>query len=167
MSEENVEIVRLAQKRLNEGDIDGLIALCDGDFELDMSARVMNPETYRGHEGIRRFYREVSEVWEEIRWEPVRFAAAADKVVVVMHDQGAAAERIGGSSSRYRVGLDHPRAACRIGPLLRRSIGSPQSRRAAGVGEGSVDGHEPGVGRTRVWMVSWRVSNLSEAACFA
>jgi ketosteroid isomerase-like protein len=88
VSEENVEIVRLAHERLNEGDIDGLIELCDGDFELDMSARVMNPETYRCHEGIRRFYREVTEIWEEIRGEPLRFAAAADKVVVVMHDQG-------------------------------------------------------------------------------
>jgi uncharacterized protein len=88
MSEENVEIVRLAHERLNEGDIDGLVALCDGDFELDMSARTMNPGTYRGHEGIRRFYREVSEVWEEMRWEPLRFAAAADMVVVLMRDQG-------------------------------------------------------------------------------
>jgi ketosteroid isomerase-like protein len=134
MSEENVEIVRLAHERLNEGDIDGLIALCDGDFELDMSARFMNPETYRGHEGIRRFYREVREVWEEIRWEPLRFAAAADKVVVVMRDQGR------GRGSGLEVarrgtawGLDHSRAACRIGPLLRRSNGSPQSHRAAGV----------------------------------
>jgi ketosteroid isomerase-like protein len=88
MSQENVEIVRLVHERLNEGDINGLVALCDGDFELDMTARVLNPETYRGHEGIRRFYREVTEIWEEIRWEPVHFAAAADKVVVVMHDQG-------------------------------------------------------------------------------
>jgi uncharacterized protein len=85
MSEENVEIVRLAHERLNEGDINRLVALCDGDFELDMSARVMNPETYRGHEGIRRFYREVSEVWEEFRWEPLRFFEAGDTVVVLVH----------------------------------------------------------------------------------
>jgi ketosteroid isomerase-like protein len=88
MSQENVEIVRLAHERLNEGDINGLVGLCDRDFELDMSARTMNPGTYRGHEGIRRFYRDVNEVWEEMRWGPLRFAAAADKVVVVMRDQG-------------------------------------------------------------------------------
>lgn len=88
MSEENIEIVGLAHERLNEGDIDGLIALCDRDFELDMSARVINPETYRGHEGIRRFYREVGEVWEEFRWEPLRFLGAADKVVVLLHSHG-------------------------------------------------------------------------------
>ena len=56
MSQENARIVGLAHEYLNEGDINGLIALCDGDFELDMSARALNPETYRGHAGIRRFY---------------------------------------------------------------------------------------------------------------
>jgi uncharacterized protein len=88
MSRETLEIVGLAHERLNEGDIDGLIAICDGDFELDMSARLLNPETYRGHEGIRRFYREVCEVWEEFRWEPLRFFEAADKVVVLLHSHG-------------------------------------------------------------------------------
>jgi uncharacterized protein len=88
MSQESVEIVELALERLNEGHIDGLIALCDDDFELDMSARVINPETYRGHEGIRRFYREVSEVWKGFRWEPLRLLGAADKVVVLLHSHG-------------------------------------------------------------------------------
>jgi ketosteroid isomerase-like protein len=88
MSQENVRLVGLAHERLNEGDIGGLIALCDRDFELDMSARILNPRTYRGHEGIRRFYDEVSEVWEEFRWEPLRFLDAADKVVVLLHSHG-------------------------------------------------------------------------------
>ena len=55
MSQEILEIVERAHERLNEGDIDGLIARCNGDFELDMSARLVNPETYYGHEGTRRF----------------------------------------------------------------------------------------------------------------
>jgi ketosteroid isomerase-like protein len=88
MSQQNIEIVGLAHERLNAGDINGLVALCDDDFELDMSARTLNPETYRGHEGIRRFHREVSEVWEEFRWEPLRFFEAADKVAVLLHSHG-------------------------------------------------------------------------------
>jgi ketosteroid isomerase-like protein len=88
MAEDNIGIVRLAHGRLNEGDIDGLIELCDPDFELDMSARTLNPETYQGHEGIRRFYREVREVWEEFRWEPLRLVDAGDKVVVLLHSHG-------------------------------------------------------------------------------
>jgi ketosteroid isomerase-like protein len=92
MSEENVEIVRRAHERLNEGDIDGLITLCDRDFELDMSARTLNPETYHGHEGIRRFYREVREVWEEFRWDPLRLFEAGDSVVVLLHSHGRGRE---------------------------------------------------------------------------
>ena len=88
MSQENVEIVGLARERLNEGDMNGLIVLCDADFVLDMSARTLNPKTCRGHEGIRRLYREVGEVWEEFRWEPLRFCVAADNVVVRLHSHG-------------------------------------------------------------------------------
>jgi hypothetical protein len=125
-----VEIVRLAHERLNEGDINRLIAVCDGDFELDMSARVMNPETYRGHEGIRRFYREVSEVWEEFRWEPLRFFEAGCRPCALpWPGQG---KRVG-DGSRSRDGLDGARTPCDVGPLLHRSRRSPRSRRAAGV----------------------------------
>ena len=80
--------MRRAHERLNDGDIDGLLALCEDDFELDMSARVLNPKAYRGSEGIRRFYREVREAWEEFRWEPLRFFSAADKVLVLLHSHG-------------------------------------------------------------------------------
>ena len=88
MSEESLEVARKAHQHLNDGDIDALIVLCDDDFELDMTARVLNPDTYRGHEGIRRFYREVSDVWEEFRWEPLSFFDTADKVVVLLHSHG-------------------------------------------------------------------------------
>lgn len=88
MAQEGIQLVARAHERLNEGDIDGLIALCDGDFELDMSARLVNPETYRGHEGIRRFYGEVRDVWEEFRWDPQQLLDADDKVVVLVHSHG-------------------------------------------------------------------------------
>jgi ketosteroid isomerase-like protein len=88
MSQENVEIAALAHERLNEGDLAGLVALCAEDFFLDMSDRVFNPKTYRGHEGIRRFYAEVSEVWEEFHWEPLRSFEAADQVVVLVRAHG-------------------------------------------------------------------------------
>jgi len=88
MSKESVKLVELAHEYLNAGDIDALIELCDADFELDMSARTLNPEIYRGHAGIRRFYDEVSEVWDEFRWEPQRFVEADAKVVVLLHSHG-------------------------------------------------------------------------------
>lgn len=83
-----MEIVRQAYQCLNEGRIEELLALCTEDFQLDMSDRVLNPATYDGHEGIRRFYEEVSEVWEQFRWEPQRFVGAGDEVVVLLHSHG-------------------------------------------------------------------------------
>jgi len=136
MSQENLELVGLAHEHLNEGDINGLIALCDSDFELDMSARVLNPETYRGHEGIRRFYREVSEVWEKFRWEPLRFFEAADKVVVLLHSHGR------GKGS----GLEMARDAAMVWTVgegravsVRFYTNQAEALVAAGLGSGSTD----------------------------
>ena len=58
------EIVRRAHQALNDSDLDALVALCEADFRLDMSDRVLNPAVYEGHDGIRRFYAEVTEVWD-------------------------------------------------------------------------------------------------------
>jgi ketosteroid isomerase-like protein len=46
------------------------------------------PRPIAGTKGIRRFYREVSEVSEEFCWEPLRLVEAADKVVVLLHSHG-------------------------------------------------------------------------------
>jgi hypothetical protein len=48
MSPENVEVVRRLHERLNLGDIEGVIELCEPEFFLDMSERVFNPGNVRG-----------------------------------------------------------------------------------------------------------------------
>jgi uncharacterized protein len=88
MSEENVNVVRQAYDLLNRGDIDRLIELCSDDFSLDMSERVFNPATYRGHEGIRRFYRDVEEAWESYTWDVEQARASGDSVVALLHCHG-------------------------------------------------------------------------------
>jgi ketosteroid isomerase-like protein len=67
MPQENVEVVRQVYERLNRGDVEGVVALCDEDFLMDMSERVFNPDTYRGHDGVRRFYEGVVDAWESYR----------------------------------------------------------------------------------------------------
>ena len=88
MSRENLQIARRAHEALNAGDMDELVALCHQDFELDMSDRVFNPATYRGHEGIRRFYSEVQEVWESYVWEPEQMRDHEDVVVALLRTKG-------------------------------------------------------------------------------
>ena len=84
MSQENVEIVRRAHQALNGGDMDALVVLCDVDFRLDMSDRVFNPEVYAGHDGIRRFYSEVRDVWASYVWEPEELMEVGDNVVALL-----------------------------------------------------------------------------------
>ena len=88
MSRENVEVVRQAHEALNAGDLDGLVALCHEDFELDMSDRVLNPETYQGHDGIRRFYAEVHGPWERYVWEAEDLCDEGDVVVALVRARG-------------------------------------------------------------------------------
>jgi ketosteroid isomerase-like protein len=88
MSQENVEIVRRAHKALNGGDVDALVALCDVAFRLDMSDRVLNPAVYEGHDGIRRFYAEVREVWASYTWEPEELVESGDDVIALLRSSG-------------------------------------------------------------------------------
>jgi ketosteroid isomerase-like protein len=88
MKSENVEIVRRAHEALNTGDIDALVALCDEGFRLDMSDRVFNPAVYEGHDGIRRFYSEVRDVWERYVWDPEELIKAGPDVVALIRSTG-------------------------------------------------------------------------------
>ena len=82
------DTVRRAHQALNEGDIDALVSVCDPQFRLDMSDRVFNPEVYEGHHGIRRFYAEVTDVWESFTWEPIELQEVGNLVVAVVHSKG-------------------------------------------------------------------------------
>jgi ketosteroid isomerase-like protein len=88
MSQKNVEIVRRAHEALNGEDVDALIALCDAGFRLDMSDRVLNPAVYEGHDGIRRFYAEVRDVWASYTWEPEELVESGDHVVALLRSSG-------------------------------------------------------------------------------
>jgi ketosteroid isomerase-like protein len=101
MSQENPEIVRRIYEQLNRGDVEGVLGLCDDDFLLDMSGRVFNPDTYRGHDGIRRFYEGVREVWKTYRWDVEDTRVAGDSVVAMLHCHAQGRE--GGPPVDWRV----------------------------------------------------------------
>jgi ketosteroid isomerase-like protein len=78
MSQENVEIVRLLYEAVNRGDLDVVLEFLDPSIHLDFSERVFNPAIYEGHDGARRFYAELDEVWDDFRTEPVEFIEAGE-----------------------------------------------------------------------------------------
>jgi ketosteroid isomerase-like protein len=101
MSQENVEIVRRIYERLNRGDVEGVVELCDDGFLMDMSERVFNPDTYSGPDGIRRFYAGVRDAWESYRWDVEETRVAGDSVVAMLWCRGQSRE--GGPEVDWRV----------------------------------------------------------------
>lgn len=83
-----MEIVRRAHQALNAGDVEALTAICDPDFRLDMSDRVLNPAVYEGHDGIRAFYAEVMDIWERFTWQPTELREINGLIVAVLQSTG-------------------------------------------------------------------------------
>ncbi|MGA8928002.1 MAG: nuclear transport factor 2 family protein [Solirubrobacterales bacterium] len=83
MASENLEIVKRGFDAFNERGIEGIIPLIHSDFEATTPPSLASePDTYRGPDGIRRWFDSFDEVMDEIRWEPHRFREAGDRVVV-------------------------------------------------------------------------------------
>src|SRR5262249_58979912 len=93
VSTESFAIVERAHDALNSGDIDTLVGLCDKNFRLDMSDRIFNPAVYRGHDGIRRFYAEVRDVWDVYVWVPEQLVEAGADVVALLRTSGRGRRR--------------------------------------------------------------------------
>jgi uncharacterized protein len=64
LSAENVEMVRRSMQAFARGDLDAFLAALDPDTEWHTAADEPGPETYRGHDGVRRFAAEIGDVWE-------------------------------------------------------------------------------------------------------
>jgi ketosteroid isomerase-like protein len=88
MSSQDVEIVQRAHDALNRGDMDAFVGLCAPGFRLDMSDRVFNPAVYEGHDGIRRFYSEVRDVWASYVWQPEEMIETGESIVALLRSTG-------------------------------------------------------------------------------
>jgi ketosteroid isomerase-like protein len=85
VSRENVELLRKGFEDFNEHGVDALMDIIDADFEgIAVPELSVEPQTYRGHEGVRRYFRSFYEVMEDIRFEPVELIDAGDEVVVAV-----------------------------------------------------------------------------------
>jgi ketosteroid isomerase-like protein len=99
VSEENVELVRRLYAELaSEGSgreferrltDEALGRFLDPRIEwVPVTHSLLAVDTYRGFEGVRRFWVEFVSAWESYRVEPLRFDDAGDQVAVVVHIVG-------------------------------------------------------------------------------
>ncbi|HZC14687.1 MAG TPA: nuclear transport factor 2 family protein [Thermoleophilaceae bacterium] len=96
VSEENVELVRRLYAELaGEGPAhefeqrmsdDALARFLDPEIEwVPVTESLLAVDSYRGFDGVRRFWGEFLSAWESYRVETLRFDDAADQVAVVVH----------------------------------------------------------------------------------
>jgi len=99
VSEENVELVRRLYAELaREGSTqefeqrmsdDALGRFLDPEIEwVPVTESLLAVDSYRGFDGVRRFWREFLSAWERYRVETLTFDDAGDQVAVVLHIVG-------------------------------------------------------------------------------
>ena len=74
--------LQVAFAALNEGDLDGFLALVTEDVEFTSMVAEAEGTTFRGHEGVREWWRTVRGAFEEVRWELLEVRDYGDRAVV-------------------------------------------------------------------------------------
>lgn len=83
MASGNLEIVKQGFAAFNSKGIEGVLPMVHPEFEATTPPELASePDTYRGHEGARRWFDSFAEVMDEIRWDPRSFSEAGDRVIV-------------------------------------------------------------------------------------
>lgn len=83
MASENVEAARRGFEALERGGVEAFLEFIDPEFETTTPSELtVEPATYRGREGLRRYFESFYEIMEEVRFEPEEFIDAGEQVVV-------------------------------------------------------------------------------------
>jgi len=84
VSRENVDVVRRAFDAIGRRDIDALLKLCDARIEfLPLTGTRVESGGYAGHTGVRDYFEETAEVWQEMRPYAQALRSVGDHLVVI------------------------------------------------------------------------------------
>ena len=89
--EQNVETARAFTEAFNAHDIEALISCCDPEIEFDSTFAAVGGNVYHGHDGMRRWHRDLQEAWGAgIRSEPEAIFDLGPQMLVftVLHGRG-------------------------------------------------------------------------------
>jgi ketosteroid isomerase-like protein len=87
-----VDILRAALDALNRVDLDDFLAQMHPEVEFRSLIAEAEGETFRGHVGVRRWWRSVRDTFEEIHWDYGQVRAHGDRGVAEIRISG----RLGG-----------------------------------------------------------------------
>jgi ketosteroid isomerase-like protein len=78
-----VEVVRRVNEAFNSGDLDRILALIHPEFATSVPAQFSaEPDTYSGHDGIRRYFHSFNEAMDDIRFDQESLHEVGRSVVV-------------------------------------------------------------------------------------
>jgi ketosteroid isomerase-like protein len=80
----DMDVVKAVFEAFTERDVEGVLAHAHPDIEFgavtgDHAGRT---EPYRGHDGLRQYFRDVATVWDELRIVPGEFRADGETILV-------------------------------------------------------------------------------------
>jgi ketosteroid isomerase-like protein len=80
----DIEVVKETFAAFAARDLEAVLALAAPDIEFSAvtSEHAGRTEPYRGHAGLRQYFRDVAAVWEELRLTPREFRARGDLILV-------------------------------------------------------------------------------------
>jgi ketosteroid isomerase-like protein len=124
MSQENLAVATQAIDAFNGSDVGAFAALTTPDFEWSPSMVAIEGETFRGREGIERYFGSLNNAWEKFHIHRDRFRDSEDVVVMLGRLEGCGKgsgvpvdaslgmvfDFRGGTISRIRGYLDHAEA---------------------------------------------------------
>ena len=99
--DENVEALRRLFELVGGGENpEALYELLDPDIDFVVTEQDLNAGTYRGHEGVRRYFRSWAGTWSEWHFGPQQlYAVGEDQVAVDLHQRARGRRAV----SRWRA----------------------------------------------------------------
>lgn len=91
MSLENIETLRRVIDAYNARDVDAFVTYFDSDSELHSAFSAVGGAMYRGHDGLREFFRDFEDAWAgEVRIEPETYFDLGERLLLfyVLHGRG-------------------------------------------------------------------------------
>jgi ketosteroid isomerase-like protein len=99
----DIDVVRAVFEAFAERDVEGVLAHSHPEIEFgavtgDHAGRT---DPYRGHDGIREYFRDVAEVWDDLRIVPGEYRQNGDKILVTGRVSARSPARIVAGSSGW------------------------------------------------------------------
>jgi ketosteroid isomerase-like protein len=107
----DIDVVKAVYAAFDERDVEGVVARSHADivFAAVTGDEVGRGEPYRGHDGIRQYFRDLATVWDELRIVPGEYRQTDDTVLVTGRVSARSPARIVAGSTgwiwRLREGL--------------------------------------------------------------